>query len=94
MNRKGQGKVQKTRKGKKMMYRVRIANENDFSNEKIWDGDSIPDCIEADSETEAIELGRDYLIEQSRQISDMTYEEAKEYWNHYLFDATLVENGK
>lgn len=77
-----------------MMYRVRIANENDFSNEKIWDGDSIPDCIEADSETEAIELGRDYLIEQSRQISDMTYEEAKEYWNHYLFDATLVENGK
>lgn len=77
-----------------MMYRVSVANENNFSIEKIWDRDSIPDCIEADSETEAIELGKDYLIEQSRQISDMTFEEAKEYWNHYLFDAALVENEK
>lgn len=94
MNRKGQGKVQKTRKGKKMMYRVSVANENDFSIEKNWDRDSIPDCIEADNETEAIELGKDYLIEQSRQISNMTYEEAKEYWNHYIFDAELVENEK
>ena len=77
-----------------MLYRVRIANEDDFSIEKNWDRDSIPDCIEADSETEAIELGRDYLIEQSRQISNMTYEEAKEYWNHYIFNAELVENEK
>lgn len=75
-----------------MTYKVRIANKNDFSNEGIWDCDSIPDCIEADSEAEAIELGRDYLIEQSRQISDLTYDEAVEYWKHYLFDATLVEN--
>lgn len=77
-----------------MMYRVSVANENDFSIEKNWDRDSIPDCIEADSEAEAIELGRDYLIEQSRQISNMTYEEAKEYWNHYIFDAEPVENEK
>lgn len=77
-----------------MMYRVSVASENDFSNERIWDRDSIPDCIEADSEAEAIELGKDYLIEQSRQISDLTYEEAVEYWSHYLFDATLVENAE
>ena len=77
-----------------MTYRVRIANENDFSNERIWDSDSIPDCIKADSEAEAIEFARDYLIEQSRQISDLTYDEAVEYWNHYLFDATLVENAE
>lgn len=77
-----------------MLYRVRIANEDDFSNERIWDSDSIPDCIEADSEEEAIELSKYYLIEQSRQISDMTYEEANEYWDHYLFDATLVQNEK
>lgn len=77
-----------------MLYRVRIANENDFSNERIWDSDSIPDCIEADSEEEAIALGKYYLIEQSRQISDLTYDEAVEYWDHYLFDATLVKNAE
>lgn len=70
-------------------YEVELAIFNDSGAIEMWDCDSIPDYIEADSEIEAIDLAKAYIDDQggdskneefrAREVIDASYGDYGDY---------------